>query len=104
VASWLPNYQYTEEEALCVDGAPADIAARRRAALDDLTLQFRQRYGCSAALSAELEPCISDMRFVSAYRVPYQFRGMLGDRLKVGSFVQRVLRPDRLLRRESVWQ
>ena len=88
VASWLPNYQYTEEEALCVDGAPADIAARRRAALDDLTLQFRQRYGCSAALSAELEPCISDMRFVSAYRVPYQFRGMLGDRLKVGSFVQ----------------
>ena len=88
IANLLPNYQYDEAAALAVDGAPADVAARRKAALDHLTVEFQKRYAKSAAMSADMEGSISDMRFVSAYRVPYQFRRLLGDRLKFGSFVQ----------------
>ncbi len=88
IANLLPNYQYEEAEALAVDGAPVDVTARRKAALDQLTVEFQKRYARSAALSADMEGSISDLRFVSAYRVPYQFRQLLGERLKFGSFVQ----------------
>lgn len=88
VAALLPAYRYPEDQALALDGAPAAIVARRRAALETLTAAFRTRYQRSIEQSIEAEDSISDMRFVSAYRVPFQFRALVGTRLKPGSFVQ----------------
>ena len=87
IAALMPEYRYREDEAFGIDGAPADIVARRRAAFTQLSEQFCTRFARSAALSAEAESGISDMRFVSAYRVPFQFR-TLASQLKGGSFVQ----------------
>lgn len=87
IAAWMPDYSYSEDEAFGVDGAPANVVAQRRAAFTQLTEQFRTRYAKSVALSAEAETGISDMRFVSAYRVPFQFR-RIAAQLKGGSFVQ----------------
>ena len=87
IAALMPAYRYHDDEAFGVDGAPPDVVARRRVAFTQLIEQFRTRFARSVALSAEAESGISDMRFVSAYRVPFQFR-QLAEPLKGGSFVQ----------------
>jgi glutamate-1-semialdehyde 2,1-aminomutase len=87
LAGLLPNYQYEAREALAIDEAPEEVVTLRETAFANLAREFESRYPKSAGLSREMEPRISDMRFVSAYRVPYQFRRLAGERLKVGSFV-----------------
>jgi glutamate-1-semialdehyde 2,1-aminomutase len=88
IAALLPNYSYSEHEIFTVDGAPADVVAIRKAALTSLAEQFRTRYARSVDQSVKAEGSISDMRFVSAYRVPFQFRRVVSAQLKTGSFVQ----------------
>ena len=88
IAALLPDYSYSEHEIFAVDGAPADVVAIRKAALAALADQFRTRYARSVDQSVQAEGSISDMRFVSAYRVPFQFRQVVNARLKTGSFVQ----------------
>jgi glutamate-1-semialdehyde 2,1-aminomutase len=88
VAAVLPSYAYDFVEALGVDGAPPEVVATRTVALNRLAETFRTRFARSVEQSREVEDSLSDMRFVSAYRVPFQFRGLAGTRLKFGSFVQ----------------
>ncbi|HTD89122.1 MAG TPA: aminotransferase class III-fold pyridoxal phosphate-dependent enzyme, partial [Burkholderiales bacterium] len=88
IAALLPNYSYAEQEIFAVDGAPADVVAIRKAAFASLVEQFRTRFARSVDQSAQAEQSISDMRFVSAYRVPFQFRQLVSARLKTGSFVR----------------
>ena len=88
IAGWLPTYRYSADRALGIDGAPADVVALRGAALDRLIAQAQQRYAKSLAAGAQVIDSLSDMQFVSAYRVPFQFRAWAEKGLKVGSFVQ----------------
>jgi glutamate-1-semialdehyde 2,1-aminomutase len=87
VASLVPFYEYGEDEIFRVDGAPAEIEAKRRGAFERMTSLFRERFAKSAAASAEVEPAISDLQFTSAYRVPFQFSRFVRSRLKMGGFV-----------------
>ena len=88
VAALMPGYRYDEREALGLDGAPAEVIAQRQAALASLVAQYRTRYAQSVALSLQAERDISDMQFISAYRVPFQFRQIAGTQLNTGSFVK----------------
>ncbi len=88
VAALMPSYSYIEQEALGLDEAPAEVIARRKAALAALAAQCCTRYAQSVALSAQAEHDISDMQFISAYRVPFQFWKIAGTQLKIGSFVK----------------
>ena len=88
VAALMPGYRYDEREALGLDGAPAEVIAQRQAALASLVAQYRTRYAQSVALSDQAERDISDMQFISAYRVPFQFRQIAGTQLNTGSFVK----------------
>ena len=88
VAALMPGYRYDEREALGLDGAPAEVIAQRQAALASLVAQYRTRYAQSVALSDQVERDISDMQFISAYRVPFQFRQIAGTQLNTGSFVK----------------
>ncbi len=88
IAAWMPHYSYGEHQALALDGAPDDVVATRTAALETLGAEFQRRYARSIEQSARAENGISDMRFVSAYRVPFQFREWAAARLKTASFVQ----------------
>jgi glutamate-1-semialdehyde 2,1-aminomutase len=87
VAALLPDYSYDEAQAFGVDGAPADVVATRKAAFAALVAQYRARYPFSVQKTIDAEAGISDMQFVSAYRVPFQFRRLAGA-LKAGSFVK----------------
>ena len=88
ISALLPNYSYTEDNAWGLDGAPPAVVAQRRAALNDLTTQLQQRFAKSLQSSVDIADSLSDLQFVSAYRVPFQFRPLAAKGLKIGSLVQ----------------
>ncbi len=88
VAALLPRYAYPPEQMLEVDGAPQDVVAHRRSALERLVASFKTRYAKSVAHTTEAAKGLSDLQFVSAYRVPFQFKNMVDQGLKIASFVQ----------------
>lgn len=88
IAGWLPGYAYDEATFFASDGAPAAVAAQRRAALVRLAALYRERYPRTLAMSAQAAEGLSDLQFTGAYRVPYQYSPVLRQFLKVGSFVQ----------------
>ena len=88
VAAWVPGYAYGEEDFFGSDGAPADVQARRRAALQRLHDEFGQRFAKSLALTDAARGSISDLQFTGAYRVPFQYSRHLREQLRVGAFVR----------------
>ena len=88
VAKWVPFYAYGEDRFFSSDGAPVEVAERRRMALQRLGQALRERAPKSLALTAETQDGVSDMQFTSAYRVPYQYAGVLRQHVKTGSFLQ----------------
>jgi glutamate-1-semialdehyde 2,1-aminomutase len=83
----LPFYEYDEDSFFATDGAPADVEARRRDGFARLSALFTRRAPKTLAASEELEAGMSDVAFVNAYRVPFQFRRLVRDRLRLGCVV-----------------
>ena len=88
ISALLPHYSYHEENAFGLDGAPIVVVEQRRKALNRLMAELQQRFARSLQRSTEVADDLSDLQFVSAYRVPFQFRHLTGKGLKIGSFVQ----------------
>ncbi|HVW27950.1 MAG TPA: aminotransferase class III-fold pyridoxal phosphate-dependent enzyme [Polyangiaceae bacterium] len=88
VSRLMPLYEYGEDEVFTTDGAPADVVSRRRAAFARLSRELERRAPKTLALSDELEGGLSDVAFVNAYRVPFQFRRYVASRLHVGCVVE----------------
>ena len=87
VAALLPSYSYEEAQAYGVDGAPPDVVARRRAAFARLVQEFQTRYAKTLHATTDVVSALSDLQFISAYRVPFQFKKLVAKGLKIGSFV-----------------
>ena len=88
IASWIPGYAYDEEAFFNSDGAPAAVVQQRRAGLDRLSSIYAERYPCSQSLSRQASEAMSDLQFIGAYRVPFQYSTYLRTRLNISSFVQ----------------
>lgn len=88
LAAWLPNYRYSDDEVFGVDGAPADVVTTRRLAFDSIVAQISARFPKSLKEGSDVASGLSDLQFVSAYRIPYQFRNLADKGLKIASFVQ----------------
>lgn len=88
IAALLPSYSYGANKVFSVDGAPDAVRQQRTAAFAALTHAFGTRFASSRAQTVEVEGGISDLQFVGAYRVPFQFRALARDALKMGSFMQ----------------
>ena len=88
IAALVPYYEYDEARIFNCDGAPVDVAARRRAAFTRMAELYRQRFPKGAALTAQAAEGISDLQFTSAYRVPFQFSHYVRQHIKGGSFVE----------------
>jgi glutamate-1-semialdehyde 2,1-aminomutase len=89
LARLVPYYGYDDEEFFRADDAPVAVATRRRDGFRRLAATCAQRYGRSAAATAELEPSIPDIKFTSRYRVPFQFRDLVRRNLRAGSVLVR---------------
>jgi glutamate-1-semialdehyde 2,1-aminomutase len=86
IASILPYYSYDETAFFAADGAPADIVAARRDGLRRLAIGFAERSPTTLAATDALRPAVPDLEFTNAYRVPFQFREILGRTLRLGAF------------------
>jgi glutamate-1-semialdehyde 2,1-aminomutase len=88
LARLVPFYEYDAEQFFCSDGAPHDIAARRRAAFNQLSRVYRTRFAATIRATAEAAETLSDLQFTSAYRVPFQYRRLVRGHLPSASFVE----------------
>jgi len=88
IAALVPFYEYEEVWFFRSDGAPEDIAARRRAGFMRLSDLYRERFPETLRLTAEVEDSISDLQFTGAYRVPFQYSRFVRRHLKAGAFVR----------------
>jgi glutamate-1-semialdehyde 2,1-aminomutase len=87
LARHIPFYEYGESEFFSTDGAPVDVAERRRAGFARLATVLAERSKETVKRSAELEEGLPDVAFVNAHRVPFQYRRYVASRLKIGCLV-----------------
>jgi glutamate-1-semialdehyde 2,1-aminomutase len=89
VAGLIPGYAYGPERFFRADGAPTEVASRRRDGFFRLAGLYAQRFPRSTALTADTREGLSDLQFIGRYRVPFQFSSLVREHLPVGSFVAR---------------
>ena len=88
VASLLPFYEFDRAAFFSSDGAPAEVAERRRAGFELLASVYRERFPKTRRLTEEARDGISDLQFTSRYRVPFQYSRLVRESLAAGSFLQ----------------
>jgi glutamate-1-semialdehyde 2,1-aminomutase len=89
MARFVLQFDYLGEHFFSADLAPADVASRRRTAMDTLRCRLAQPSPESQRVGQSLEESISDVRFTSQYRVPFPFRKQLPREFRFGSIVER---------------
>ncbi len=88
LARLIPRCEFDEERCFSADGAPAEVAAARRAGFMRLAALYAQRYPSSAALTREVESTLSDLQLTARYRVPFQFSQLVCRHLRGGALLQ----------------
>ena len=88
LARLLPGYHFDEEMFFKCDNAPIEIQNLRRQAFFKVAEVLKSRHPLSVQASAAAREDITDMQFIAAYRVPFQFSPLVQEHLKVGSFLQ----------------
>jgi glutamate-1-semialdehyde 2,1-aminomutase len=84
----VPFYEYNEEQFFRSDGAPADVAARRRSGFERLAQLLRCRAPRTIELGEELESGLPDLFFTKTYCVPFQYARYVKTHLKTGSLAR----------------
>src|ERR1700759_4995527 len=72
VARLIPFYEFDDKDFFRSDGAPAEVAAKRRDGFLALAATYKQRFAKGREMAAEAAAHISDLQFTRAYRVPFQ--------------------------------
>jgi glutamate-1-semialdehyde 2,1-aminomutase len=87
IASLIPFYEYDERQFFRCDDPPEQIAEQRRDGFLRLSSLYRERFAQTSARTSETIGGISDLQFISAYRVPFQYSGFVRQHLSGGSFL-----------------
>lgn len=87
-AKLVPYIEYDELKFFNCDGATAEIAQKRERAFAALAGKLRQKSPESIAFSESLTESVSDVQFTNAYRVPFPFRKIVRNTLKLGAVVE----------------
>jgi glutamate-1-semialdehyde 2,1-aminomutase len=88
VAGMIPFYEYDEGRFFTADDPSADVAERRRAGFERLSLSFQTRFEKTIAQTKRTREGLSDLQFTSKYRVPFQFSAIVREKLPAGVFLQ----------------
>jgi glutamate-1-semialdehyde 2,1-aminomutase len=88
IAALIPFYEYDDRQIFRSDKAPDDVAARRREGFMQLSSLYRDRFRQTSTHTADVASAISDLQFISAYRVPFQYSRLVRQHLAAGSFLQ----------------
>lgn len=85
-ARLAPAFEHDETTFFAADGAPADVAERRRRGFLRLADTFRERFATSAAVTDAAARGLSDLQFTGRYRVPAPFAPIVRKYLRPGGF------------------
>ena len=88
IATLIPHYEFDDAEFFAADGAPPEIAGRRRAGFVQLAALYAARFPKTVALTEQVRDTLSDVQFTARYRVPFQFSRMVREHLQGGAFLQ----------------
>ena len=87
ISALFRTYSYEEVDAFGLDGATPSVVEDRKRAFGALVTQYGLRFSKGRQASLEVVSGLSDLQFINAYRIPFQFRPLAGEQLKAGSFV-----------------
>ena len=87
IAGQIPFYDYDEARFFRADDAPDPVVAARQAGFERLSVRFRSACPVTLAETATLREGLSDLRFTSRYRVPFQFARIVREKLPIGAFL-----------------
>jgi glutamate-1-semialdehyde 2,1-aminomutase len=87
-ARLIPFYEFDIDDFFRSDGAPAAIAAQRQDGFFRLARLYQQRYAKGRAMTSEAAERISDLQFTRAYRVPFQYSGLVQEYLGTSAFME----------------
>ncbi len=85
MARLVPFFEYDEDSFFVSDAAPDAIGHMRRAGLEQLRRGVRESSPTSVRMNESLQDDISDVRFTTAYRVPFPYRNRVPKELRYGS-------------------
>ena len=71
---WCRSTNTARTAFSAADGAPEEIAARRRDGFARLSALYKTRFAETIRRTAEASEAISDLQFTDAYRVPFQYQ------------------------------
>ncbi|HEX6739472.1 MAG TPA: aminotransferase class III-fold pyridoxal phosphate-dependent enzyme, partial [Vicinamibacteria bacterium] len=86
LAKLIPFYEYDEAQFFRSDDAPPEVAQQRQQGFRRLAEWFRRQAGETRRLTGGVQGGVSDLQFTAAYRVPFQYRGLVGRDLELGAF------------------
>jgi glutamate-1-semialdehyde 2,1-aminomutase len=87
IASLVPFYEYDEHQFFCSDDPPDSVAQQRRDGFTRLASLYHERFAKTGAQTKEAATGISDLQFISTYRVPFQYSRFVRQNLAAGSFL-----------------
>jgi glutamate-1-semialdehyde 2,1-aminomutase len=87
IASLIPFYEYDEDRFFRSDDPPEAIAARRRDGFLRLSSLYQERFARTRAATAQIKTRVSDLQFIDAYRVPFQYSRFVRQHLGAGSLL-----------------
>lgn len=88
VTSLIPFYEFQGRAFFGSDGAPDEVVTTRQAAFQSLSDLYRERFAATRDRTAKAAAGISDLQFTDAYRVPFQYRRLVQQNLRAGSFLE----------------
>lgn len=88
LAGLMPAYALDGRSFFASDDVDEAVLARRRAGFGRLARYFRERLPETRRVTEATKPGLSDLQFISRYRVPFPYQGVVGAELGMGSFVR----------------
>ncbi len=87
IAGQIPFFAHDAATFFTSDGAPAEVAARRRASFERRAERFRTRFARTAAMTREATDALPDLAFTSRYRMPFPYARLLREHFGSGAFL-----------------
>jgi glutamate-1-semialdehyde 2,1-aminomutase len=85
IATLIPSYEYDHHRFFRSGDPPESIALQRQDGFQRLAGFYRQRFAKTSVLTAQVQNGASDLQFISAYRVPFQYGRIVRQNLTAGS-------------------
>jgi glutamate-1-semialdehyde 2,1-aminomutase len=87
IASLIPFYEYDQDRFFRSDGPPEAIAVQRQDGFRRLAAVYRTKFARTSTRTAQIKARVSDLQFIDAYRVPFQYSRYVRQHLSAGSLL-----------------